>query len=226
MRRLCFCKCFSQKVAGLATKVARLAKKVARPATFHPTLMKFQTFKQQTMKNNTKRNHCPAALCLMLLAWVFAACSENTDDPAYRSQLPTYADVEFEVLDADRDIIYTGDRVVARVVESRRGRLLGAVKNTWTCTPVDVQHEAPTGYIYDATRIVPTDTFIAPSAAGRYEMRLEQTFNINGQWDNYNSTVQLPDNGSVEYKTLSQLLYGIVVKKQFAVRTRPDNLNE
>lgn len=178
------------------------------------------------MKNNTKRNHWSAAVCLMLLTWVFAACSENTDDPAYRSQLPTYADVEFEVLDADRDVIYTGDKVVARVVESHRGRLLGAVKNTWTCTPVDVQHNAPTGYIYDKTRIVPTDTFIAPSTAGRYEMRLEQTFDVNGQWDNYNSTVQLPNNGTVEYKTLSQLLYGIVVKKQFAVRTRPDNLSE
>lgn len=174
------------------------------------------------MKNNLKRNQWLMAACLMLSALLATACSENTDDPKYRSELPTYADMEFEVLDADRDIIYTGDKVVARIVESKRGRLLGAVKNTWTCTSTEVEHNAPTGYIYDATRIVPTDTFIAPSTAGRYEITLEQTFNVNGQWDNYNSTVQLPNNGSVEYKTLSQLLYGIVVKKQFAVRTRPD----
>lgn len=174
------------------------------------------------MKKDLKRNQWLMAACLMLSALLATACSENTDDPKYRSSLPTYADMEFEVLDADRDVIYTGDRVVARIVESQRGRLLGMVKNTWTCSSTEVSHSAPSGYVYDATRIVPTDTFIAPSTAGRYQMKLEQTFDINGQWDNYNSTVQLPENGSVEYKTLSQLLYGITVEKKFTVRTRPE----
>lgn len=178
------------------------------------------------MKKNTKKSHWLMASCMMLFAFFATACSENSDDPKYRSQLPTYVDMEFEVLNADRDIIYTGDSVVARIVESKRGRLLGSVKNVWTCAPVDVQHNAPSGYVYDTNRIVPTDTFVAPATPARYEIKLEQTFKINGQPDNYRSTVQMQNGGEVEYKTLSQLLYGITVTKQFAVRSRPDNPTE
>lgn len=213
-------------MVSLATFLPVLANFLAVLATTSDKASEIIKKQYASMKTHTQNTHWLMASCMMLLAFFATACSENSDDPDYRSQLPTYVDMEFEVLNADRDIIYTGDSVVARIVESKRGRLLGSVKNVWACSPVDVNHSAPSGYIYDASRIVPTDTFIAPSTAGRYEMKLEQTFNINGQWDNYNSTVSLPDNGSVEYKTLSQLLYGIVVKKQFAVRSRPDDLTE
>lgn len=172
--------------------------------------------------NNTKNFRSLMAVCLMLMAFSFVACSENSDDPKYRSTMPTYTDMVFEVLDADREIIYPGDRVVARIVESKRGRLLGTVKNTWTCSDAEVKHNAPTGYTYDTSRIVPTDTFIAPATPGRYKITLEQTLEVNGQWDNYNSSVALLEQGTVEYRTLSQLLYGITVEKTFAVRTRPE----
>lgn len=153
----------------------------------------------------------------MALLPLLAACSENSDDAAYRSELPRYADITFRNLDTGGSDIHAGETFVAEAVETARGRLLDRTTLTWECEPGEWEHRYRAGVVYDTSREPLTDTLVAPQTPGRYKLTMTARYNVSGQAQNYNSTVSI-DDGKISYTTLSQLLYGVTIEKYFLVK--------
>lgn len=166
--------------------------------------------------NTTKTYIWLFSLVTFLMVGV-TSCSENSDDPKYRSKLPVFADITATALDGGE--IKAGTDVVMTAVQSKAGRLLDNTTYTWSCSPFnsDVNHRYKKKVIYDVQNANPVDTLSFPHS-GKYEVTFVGKYSISGQYDMYNSTEKLENGTTVTYKTLGQLHYEVTLKKWITVK--------
>lgn len=158
------------------------------------------------------------ATCLCILQLFLAtSCSENTDDPEYRSQPPIFSGMQISALgEAPGNVFSTGTTLVATATQSRKGRLLYRAEYNWTCELVDVEHKNTAQVVYDKDSSDPTDT-LTISDPGTYKLTFSGRFHMSGS--NYETLngVTNTDNGTVTYSTPSFMYYDITVERTFRV---------
>lgn len=160
-----------------------------------------------------------ACLCIVLL---FAACSEDTDNPKYQSEPPLVSDITFSVNGQETSTIHVGDKFTATVVQKKIGRLLYKSKYSWENTSgFDV--EATGTAIYDNDTKNPTATFTA-TTAGNCKITFTGRYYASGQvvgWTSKYGSSYYEDfadnNGRATYSYLGYSQFSVVATKTITV---------
>lgn len=168
------------------------------------------------MMNNMMKRILFFVFVLAGTLWM-ASCSENSDDPKYRSKMPEFSDLSIAAKDGGT--LKAGSDVVATAIQSSKGRLLGTTTYEWSIEPLndEANHRYRKSVIYDVQSENPVDTLCFPSA-GTYEVKLVGKYGLSGQYDTYNSTVSLENGTKVTYRTLGQFTYQVELKKRISVK--------
>ena len=166
---------------------------------------------------NTVKVWMSVVATLLLMVASVVSCTENSDDPSYRSKLPIFEDLC--VMALGNGDVKAGSDVVLTAVQSKKGHLLNTTTYSWTCTPYneDVNHRYKKKVIYDVQNGNPVDTLCFPQK-GKYEVTFVGKYAISGQYDMYNSTQKLENGTTVTYKTLGQLHYEVTLRKWITVK--------
>ncbi len=141
------------------------------------------------------------AACSVVLAFSAVwGCSDHNDDEKYRSQPPEISDMTVTGLDGS-STLRTGDKLLATVVQSTKGRLLYRATYEWSSSPSDGVSLSPNkkGVVYDNENDNPTDTIVF-STPGTYTITFSGTYNISGGYEHHNKTVDI-ENGTIVYST-------------------------
>lgn len=159
---------------------------------------------------------------LLMVSFLAISCSEETDNPKYRSEPPMLSDITVTSLDGNSEI-HAGQRFLATAVQSKLGRLLNTTSYTWTGNSDNVSHAYEKSVIYDNDTHNPTDTLVA-SAAGTYTITFTGKYNASGNtqiWaqqkgSSFSEEFESGD-GKVTYFTGGLLYFTVTATKEVVI---------
>lgn len=150
------------------------------------------------------------SICALLLGLTLTACSDNSDDPKYRSTPPEISDMTLKPLDGSEEL-RAGTPIVATVTQSRNGRLLNRTDYDWTADEAGITHKFRKDVIYDLQPQNPTDTLVF-EAPGTYKLTFSGHYRTSGNAVTKNGYVDIPD-GRVTYSTPTFMYFNVTVEK-------------
>lgn len=144
-----------------------------------------------------------------------AGCSDNADDPKYRSLPPEISDLTLAPLDGSTEL-RANTPIVATVQQKKLGRLLHGATYSWKTSPIDIDHKYVKGVIYDQEPQNPTDT-ITFANKGTYTLTFTGRYKRSNYSGQHNYSVDISD-GKVTYSTPSLMYYDVKVEKTVRIK--------
>ena len=144
-----------------------------------------------------------------------AGCSDNADDPKYRSLPPEISDLTLAPLDGSTEL-RANTPIVATVQQSKLGTLINKTTYSWKTSPIDIDHKYVKGVIYEQEPQNPTDT-ITFANKGTYTLTFTGRYHTSGGYEQRNYSVEIPD-GKVTYSTPSLMYYDVKVEKTVRIK--------
>ena len=163
-----------------------------------------------------KKKALSVFLCTLALGLFATSCDDNADDPKYRSLPPTFADMEFKMLEDGSTDLKAGEKIVATGIQQKKGRLLFKAKYNWKAEPVDASHKFRKEVIYDKESFNPTDTLIFEKP-GVYHMTFKGQYYASGQAQVVSNIVDI-EHGKITYETPSFQYFNVIIEKRITVK--------
>jgi len=131
---------------------------------------------------------------ILLLLFVWSACSEDTNDPKYRSDCPRFSSFTFSA-----DPVRAGEDVTLTAVQSKAGHLLDKTTYSWEVQPADgvtCEPSQPEGGVYDGKN--PECALRFPNA-GTYTITFKGDYKGSGQVNYFEESATLEDGTTARY---------------------------
>lgn len=163
-----------------------------------------------------KKKTLLTGLCALAFGGLSISCSDNADDPKYRSLPPMFSDMELKTLNGGDTTLRAGEEIIATALQSKKGRLLNGTDYNWTATPAGTTHRFRKSVIYDKESFNPTDTLIFETP-GVYQLTFKGKYRTSGQSQVVSDIVDIK-HGKITYQTPTFQYYNVIIEKRIVVK--------